>query len=180
VGWGWATGSPGEPQLEAAHLLQPAPTATQTRCNLCLLRTDGRKAFGMRGSNRLLAEGQLFLARFSRLPRSTALLAGRNTIYMCHPMATSVPNTKLAAKAAGISLITLQRWIATGKVRAPKLRIRNGRAVRVWTRHYLEQLRRTKNATYCRGRGRKRADKRRSSINHLRAGANPRMCEKGL
>ena len=70
-------------------------------------------------------------------------------------MTNSTPNTEFAAKAAGISLITLQRWIAAGRVRPPRLRIRNGRAVRIWTWRYLEALRKTKEAIYCRGRGRK-------------------------
>ena len=71
-------------------------------------------------------------------------------------MAKDSFTTIRAAKAVGLSLITLQRWIAAGKVRAPKLRIRNGRAVRLWGQSDLERLRATKEAIYCRGRGRKK------------------------
>lgn len=71
-------------------------------------------------------------------------------------MAKAPFTTIRAAKAAGLSLVTLQRWIAAGKVKAPNLRIRNGRAVRLWGRSDLERLRRTKDAIYCRGRGRKK------------------------
>jgi predicted site-specific integrase-resolvase len=70
-------------------------------------------------------------------------------------MNKSAPNTERAAKAAGISLVTLQRWIADGRVHPPKLQIRNGRAVRVWSWRQLQRLLKTKNAIYCRGRGRK-------------------------
>jgi predicted site-specific integrase-resolvase len=64
--------------------------------------------------------------------------------------------TRKAARAAGISLATLQRWIAAGKVSAPRLRIRHGRAVRLWTARDVEQLRRYKAAHYRKGRGRKK------------------------
>jgi predicted site-specific integrase-resolvase len=67
--------------------------------------------------------------------------------------------TEEAAKRAGIALVTLQRWIAGGKVKAPKLRIRNGRAVRLWATDDLDRLRQTKLAIYCRGRGRKKRSK---------------------
>lgn len=42
-------------------------------------------------------------------------------------------NTRQAAKEAGISRVTLQEWVRRGIVRAPKLQIRHGRAVRLWT-----------------------------------------------
>jgi len=61
-----------------------------------------------------------------------------------------------AAKAAGIALVTLQRWIAAGRLKAPKLRIRHGRAVRLWGQSDLARLLKTKAATYRRGRGRKK------------------------
>jgi hypothetical protein len=56
--------------------------------------------------------------------------------------------------------MTLQRWLAVGKVRGPKLRIRNGRAVRLWSQADLTQLRSIKKASYCKGRGRKKGYKR--------------------
>ena len=64
--------------------------------------------------------------------------------------------TRYAAKAVGISLMTLQRWIADGDIRAPKLQIVNGRAMRIWERDDLERLRLLKGKIYCRGRGRKK------------------------
>ena len=53
-------------------------------------------------------------------------------------------NTQRAAEAVGISLMTLQRWIASGKVKAPELQIRNGRAVRLWRKDDLARLREVK------------------------------------
>jgi predicted site-specific integrase-resolvase len=69
-------------------------------------------------------------------------------------------NTQQAAKAAGISMMTLHRWIVAAKVKAPKLRIRNGRAVRLWGQADLDRLRKLKQQIYCKGRGRKRGYKR--------------------
>jgi len=64
--------------------------------------------------------------------------------------------TDEAARRVGIALVTLQRWVASGKVKAPKLRIRNGHAVRLWAKKDLDLLLIQKRAIYCRGRGRKR------------------------
>jgi predicted site-specific integrase-resolvase len=69
-------------------------------------------------------------------------------------------NTQQAAKAAGISNMTLHRWMIAGKVKAPKLRIRNGRAVRLWGKADLARLYKLKQAIYCKGRGRKKGCKR--------------------
>jgi len=57
-------------------------------------------------------------------------------------------------------MMTLQRWLAAGKVKGPRLRIRNGRAVRLWGQAALARLRNVKQATYCKGRGRKKGYKR--------------------
>ncbi len=65
-------------------------------------------------------------------------------------------STRFAAKAAGISLMTLQRWIANEDIRPPALRIVNGRATRLWNREDMERLRQAKEKIYCRGRGRKK------------------------
>jgi excisionase family DNA binding protein len=65
-------------------------------------------------------------------------------------------STRYAAKAAGISLMTLQRWIADGEIPAPKLEIVDGRATRLWDADDLERLRQLKAEIYCRGRGRKK------------------------
>jgi hypothetical protein len=56
--------------------------------------------------------------------------------------------------------MTLHRWIVAAKVNAPKLRIRNGRAVRLWGKADLAQLRKLKQKIYCKGRGRKKGYKR--------------------
>jgi excisionase family DNA binding protein len=64
--------------------------------------------------------------------------------------------TRYAAKEVGISLMTLQRWIANEDIRAPRLEIVNGRAMRIWKANDLERLRALKTKIYCRGRGRKK------------------------
>jgi hypothetical protein len=75
--------------------------------------------------------------------------------YMAKPC-----NTQQAAKAAGIAVMTLHRWVVAKKLKAPSLRIRNGRAVRLWSKVDLADLRKLKQAIYCRGRGRKKGYKR--------------------
>ena len=75
--------------------------------------------------------------------------------YMAKPC-----NTQQAAKTAGIAVMTLHRWVVAGKVKAPQLRIRNGRAVRLWRRADLAGLRKLKQEIYCKGRGRKKGYKR--------------------
>jgi excisionase family DNA binding protein len=64
--------------------------------------------------------------------------------------------TRYAATEVGISLMTLQRWIADEDIRAPKLQIVNGRATRIWEADDLERLLLLKEKIYCRGRGRKK------------------------
>jgi predicted site-specific integrase-resolvase len=65
-------------------------------------------------------------------------------------------STRYAAKAVGISLMTLQRWIADGDIQPPTLQIVTGRATRLWDAEDLEKLRQSKEQIYCRGRGRKK------------------------
>jgi excisionase family DNA binding protein len=48
--------------------------------------------------------------------------------------------TTEAAKAAGISRVTLQTWIAAGEVRAPKLRVVEGKAKRLWSSEDVARL----------------------------------------
>lgn len=69
-------------------------------------------------------------------------------------------NTQQAAKAAGIAVMTLHRWMVAKRLKAPKLRIRNGRAVRLWSKVDLDRLNRLKQEIYCKGRGRKKDYKR--------------------
>jgi len=69
-------------------------------------------------------------------------------------------NTQQAARAIGISVMTLHRWIVTKRLDAPKLRICAGRAVRLWGNADLARLRKLKQQIYCKGRGRKKGYKR--------------------
>ena len=62
-------------------------------------------------------------------------------------------NTQQAAKAAGIAVMTLHRWVVAKRLKAPKLRIRHGRAVRLWGKADLARLRKLKQAICCKGRG---------------------------
>jgi hypothetical protein len=65
-------------------------------------------------------------------------------------------NTQQAAKAAGIAVMTLHRWLVAKRVKAPKLHIRNGRAVRLWSSADMARLVKLKQEIYCKGRGRKK------------------------
>ncbi|MFZ0856803.1 MAG: hypothetical protein WAN10_08115 [Candidatus Acidiferrales bacterium] len=67
--------------------------------------------------------------------------------------------TRHAAKAVGISLMTLQRWIANKSIQPPALQIVNGRATRLWNKEDMERLRQAKQEIYCKGRGRKKGKK---------------------
>jgi predicted site-specific integrase-resolvase len=69
-------------------------------------------------------------------------------------------NTQQAAKAAGIAVMTLHRWVVAKRVKAPALRIRHGRAVRLWSKEDLDRLSKLKQEIYCKGRGRKKGYKR--------------------
>jgi predicted site-specific integrase-resolvase len=79
--------------------------------------------------------------------------------YIYHSMVKPC-NTQQAAKAAGIAVMTLHRWVVAKRLKAPNLRIRNGRAVRLWSKADLDRLLDLKQAIYCKGRGRKTGYKR--------------------
>lgn len=49
-------------------------------------------------------------------------------------------STREAAKAAGISLITLQRWIAKRKIKPPKIQVFGGVRVRLWSREDIQRI----------------------------------------
>ena len=53
-------------------------------------------------------------------------------------------STRQAAKASGISLVTLQRWIAGRKVKAPKLSTIVGIKMRLWSKADIERIRKVK------------------------------------
>ncbi len=50
-------------------------------------------------------------------------------------------STREAARKLGISLMTLQRYIAAGRIRAPKVRLVGSLAVRLWTDRDIERVR---------------------------------------
>ena len=64
--------------------------------------------------------------------------------------------TSETAKAAGVHLRTLQRWIADGKIKPPKPRFRGLVGHRFWSAKDLARLERVKNRIYRKGRGRKK------------------------
>jgi predicted site-specific integrase-resolvase len=64
--------------------------------------------------------------------------------------------TTEAAKKAHINRVTLQEWIRMGRVKAPRLTLHNGRAVRLWSAADIKKLQDVKTRTYRRGRGRKK------------------------
>jgi predicted site-specific integrase-resolvase len=69
-------------------------------------------------------------------------------------------NTQQAAKAAGIAVMTLQRWLAAGKIKGPRLRIQHGHAIRPWTEADLTRLRKVKRLIYGKGKGPRKGSKR--------------------
>ena len=46
------------------------------------------------------------------------------------------------AEAAGVPRATLQHWVKTRKISAPRIRLRRNRAVRLWTEAQKENIRR--------------------------------------
>jgi excisionase family DNA binding protein len=67
--------------------------------------------------------------------------------------------TAEAAKKIGIHQITLQKWIAAGKVEAPKPVLVGAVGCRLWTRRDIARVVKVKRAIYRKGRGRKRGPK---------------------
>jgi excisionase family DNA binding protein len=70
-------------------------------------------------------------------------------------------NTREAARSVGITRITLQRWIAAGKIPAPRTRLVEGVGKRLWSEQDISRLRKAKENIYRKGRGRKRKAKKR-------------------
>lgn len=52
------------------------------------------------------------------------------------------------AEQAGVHPGTLERWLATGKLRQPKVLIEGGRIVRLWNKADIEHIRRYKEKHY--------------------------------
>jgi excisionase family DNA binding protein len=59
-----------------------------------------------------------------------------------------------AAEAVGITRVTLQAWIAKGKLKAPRTKLLKGHAVRLWTKADVAALRRVKDKIYRQEMGR--------------------------
>ncbi len=86
------------------------------------------------------------------------LTTGMKCCTYVHDMSLKL-TTAEAAKAVGIARHTLHLWIRTKRVKAPRAVLRNGRGVRLWSQADIAQLRRIKERTYRRGRGRKKKKK---------------------
>lgn len=65
-------------------------------------------------------------------------------------------STKEIAKKVGISRVTLQRWLLSGKLSEPERMKVAGVDVRIWAESDLERVRRYKETHYRKGRGRKK------------------------
>jgi len=65
-------------------------------------------------------------------------------------------STKEVAEMVGISRITLQRWLLSGKLSEPNRLKVGGVDVRLWTQPDLERVRQYKAMNYRKGRGRKK------------------------
>ncbi len=68
--------------------------------------------------------------------------------------------TTEAAEKTGIHLATLQRWIATGRIKAPKPTLVGAVGYRLWSAKDVVRLRKVKEEIYRKGRGRKPKPKR--------------------
>lgn len=71
--------------------------------------------------------------------------------------------TREAARLVGISRVTLQRWIAAGKVVAPKPTLIGAKGVRLWGAVDIAALSEIKKTIYRKGRGRKRRSRQMTS-----------------
>jgi hypothetical protein len=56
-------------------------------------------------------------------------------------MSRKLYTTIQVAKAAGVPRATLQYWIKTRKISAPRVRLLHNRAVRLWTEAQKKQIR---------------------------------------
>ena len=71
-------------------------------------------------------------------------------------MVDSKLTTAEAAKRAGIHQVTLQKWIAAGKLKAPKPTLIGAVGYRLWSAKDVAALLKVKEASYRKGRGRKK------------------------
>jgi len=68
--------------------------------------------------------------------------------------------TSEAAKRVGLHPVTLKRWIAARRVKAPKPVLVGAVGYRLWAARDVEALQKIKNSIYRKGRGRKPKRKR--------------------
>jgi len=73
-------------------------------------------------------------------------------------MSSKLLSTVAVADEVGVPRATLQYWIKEGKIAAPKTKLRNGVAVRLWTAGDVEKARKLK-GTLKRGPDPKRGKK---------------------
>jgi excisionase family DNA binding protein len=64
-------------------------------------------------------------------------------------------STKEVCNAVGISPATLERWLASGKLRRPQPMNIGAKVFRCWTQRDVERVRKFKEKFYRKGRGRK-------------------------
>jgi DNA-binding transcriptional MerR regulator len=69
-------------------------------------------------------------------------------------------STKSAARLAGISWVTLRRWLAAKKIRPSQAVPFGGRKLYRWTDDDVKELRKYKTDHYRKGRGRKRGKRK--------------------
>jgi hypothetical protein len=77
--------------------------------------------------------------------------------YDTHVSVSAKSTTKEAVAAAGISRVTLQRWLRAGKIKNPPKPVvgKDGRAVRLWSAADIAALRKLKKGIYRQGQGRR-------------------------
>ena len=68
--------------------------------------------------------------------------------------------TAEAAEEVGVHLATLQRWIAAGRIEAPKPTLIGAVGYRLWSTKDVARLQKAKKEIYRKGRGRKPKPKR--------------------
>lgn len=70
-------------------------------------------------------------------------------------MSAKLYTTGEAAAAVGVTRATVQAWIASNKIRAPKATVLGKVRVRMWGESHIRELRQAKERLYRKGRGRK-------------------------
>jgi hypothetical protein len=75
---------------------------------------------------------------------TTIVDCGQLYVVETRRMKRKLLSTYEAAAAAGVRRPTLQFWIKTRKISAPRVRLVGGKAVRFWTPAQVEQIRKLK------------------------------------